>query len=229
MKTTTKLMGLATIALGLAASQSQAAYVTIYDSLLTTPTASIGIYDTGGDPTPRWLANSFNMGAGGTVSEVTISMHGVSSISGTLAFSIYDTVLGKPGSMVASGLLLGSPTPNPASGTSVDYLYTSDPVNTPITLGSGYYWVVATPTGVNAGSETQYFWDQRGTAPRVGNGIGWASYSGAWSISGTDPMEMKVEGFLEVPEPGVMLTNGVILSAIGLGGFYYRRRATAKA
>jgi hypothetical protein len=33
----------------------------------------------------------------------------------------------------------------------------------------------------------------------------------------------------EVPEPGVMLTNGVILSAIGLGGFYYRRRAAAKA
>jgi hypothetical protein len=242
MKTkTAKLMSLAAVAICGAASQSLAlGPMLVYDSFEPIPTSHESVYNSGNNPTVRWLAQSFVMPAmGGNLIDAVVSLYGASAITGTLTFDLYnDHVVGLdhvPNTLVANLNLTPqtSPinTPNPSAGSTAHYTYL--PGSTVALTAGQTYWVVAEPHGVQGGDNSNYLWDKKGAAGSTGSSYGWAQKTASgWEFvtSGVNPLELQVNvDITEVPEPGVMLTNAVILSAIGFGGFYYRRRAAAKA
>jgi hypothetical protein len=165
------------------------------------------------------FAQSFVMPNSGDLLSVVLNMAARDGSGGAFSVSLYGNAVGDiPGTSFAS--LTGNTDPSAAG------LYTYVPSGTVSLAQGSTYWVVGTSTA--DGFSGWYNWMHGNGNPSVGTEIGWAyNDSNGWLNMGTgSPMEMQVNA---VPEAAVMLTNGAVLLAVGLGWWYYRRRALTVA
>jgi hypothetical protein len=209
MKTSKRLFYALAAVVCLVANQSRADVV--FDSLTTTTPG--GHYGPDEVNAYQPLAQSFVMThSTATLLDVVLNMDVPNGTGSTFAVSLYDNLGGVPGASLAS--LTGN-TPSTAG------LYTYVPSGTVSLVQGSTYWVVASSTAM---PDEGYKWMLGQGIPLVGTEIGMATDWGeGWVVYNINrPMEMQVNA---VPEAAVMLTNGAILLAVGLGWWYYRRQA----